>query len=181
MNAKLEIGLKVKLTLKSKPEEWIEGEIFAFDEEHHSFVVLQQPTASPKQTKSFRIINCHSISLFQSLSSVGELHQSLGLNSDADLVVDEAVIRSREATVLQQARQLTPPLGSGVTEEAQSIFNALHKTLPVEWRGKSIVILKDAIIAPPYDAVSGGTEALRRQINRVIIGEKQRLAAARSI
>lgn len=173
---KFEVGLKVKLALKSRPEETIEGEVFAWDEDAFSHVILQQTAAAPNQT--FRLINTHSISNIEALQSSGHLHQSLGLASDADLEVDEAAIRTREATVLQHARAHAPPLGVGVTEEAQSIFNALHKTLPVEWRGQTIVVLKDCFVDPPYEVISGGTDPLRRQIFKIIVGEKRRIAHA---
>lgn len=41
-------------------------------------------------------------------------------------------------------------VGKGVSEEAQALFDALGKTLPVRWHESSIIVLDEVVIASPY-------------------------------
>eukprot|EP00967_Tisochrysis_lutea_P030379 scaffold35661_cov20-Tisochrysis_lutea.AAC.2 len=52
----------------------------------------------------------------------------------------------REKKALEQAAQQAKRVNSGVTTEAQCIFEALNKTLPCEWQDKTIVVLPTCII-----------------------------------
>src|SRR3989338_11414383 len=85
---KLKIGMKVKLSLKSRPDEWVEGEVFAFDEDSFGYVVLQQQTQTPNQTKTFKIFNSSTIARFQTSEEIGDLHNHLGLKSSGLLQDD---------------------------------------------------------------------------------------------
>jgi len=83
-------------------------------------------------------------------------------------------IRAKEETTISNQRQR---LGVGVTQEAQDIFNALAKTLPVRWDNKEIVVLDDVRIVSPYNInnCNGGSVASRERVQKVLEGEKRRL------
>lgn len=44
--------------------------------------------------------------------------------------------------------------GVGVSAEAQSLFNALHKLVPCHWNDKAIIALDEVRIDPPYSPES---------------------------
>ena len=59
--------------------------------------------------------------------------------------------------------------GKGVGPEAQAMFDALYRTLPVEWHGKDIVVSSSVIVGAPYGPDdcrlanrSGNAQALAR-------------------
>lgn len=69
-----------------------------------------------------------------------------------------------------------------MTKEAQSIFDALSKTLPCVWQGRTILVMDVVTVPPPYTpsscaAKAGETGALER-IKRVLTAERQRLGLA---
>jgi hypothetical protein len=70
-------------------------------------------------------------------------------------------------------------VGVGVTKEAQSVFDALSKTLPCVWVGRAILVMDVVTVSPPYtpascEAKAGESGALER-IRRVLTAERQRL------
>jgi hypothetical protein len=70
-------------------------------------------------------------------------------------------------------------VGVGVTKEAQSLFDALSKTLPCVWSGRAILVMDVVTVKPPYtpdscEAKPGESGALER-IRRVLTAERRRL------
>ncbi|KAF5827242.1 anticodon-binding domain-containing protein [Dunaliella salina] len=79
-----------------------------------------------------------------------------------------------------QARKVN----SGVTTEAQCIFEALSKTLPCEWQDKTIVVLDEVEVHEPYvpEACSvrdGGKRSTQNgilaRVQLIIKAERKRL------
>ncbi|KAL5552950.1 hypothetical protein UlMin_040351, partial [Ulmus minor] len=76
-----------------------------------------------------------------------------------------------------QAEVEAERIGVGVTSEAQSIFDALSKTLPVRWDKTTIVVMNEVRVSSPYlpESVSGGTPVANDRVKKVIEFERKRL------
>ncbi|KAK9369715.1 anticodon-binding domain-containing protein [Lipomyces kononenkoae] len=76
------------------------------------------------------------------------------------------------------AGQVLAQRGVGVTQDAQDLFDALAKTLPVRWLDKCILVLEEVKIDPPYTPEScsakSDSPALAR-VKKVVDGERRRL------
>ncbi|CAN6908296.1 unnamed protein product [Brassica oleracea] len=59
-------------------------------------------------------------------------------------------LRAKEALAIRQAEADAERMGVGVTAEAQSIFDALSKTLPVQWENSDILVMKEVRVRSPY-------------------------------
>jgi len=88
----------------------------------------------------------------------------------AGCTLDLDAIYAREEAALRQAEIEAERIGVGVTPEAQSIFDALSKTLPVQWDKTDIVVMKEVRVRSPYlpENVSGGTAAANERVKKVV-------------
>ncbi|KAH7570234.1 hypothetical protein JRO89_XS05G0073800 [Xanthoceras sorbifolium] len=79
----------------------------------------------------------------------------------------------------RQAEADAERIGVGVTIEAQGIFDALSKTLPVRWDKTVIVVMNEVRVNSPYlpESVSGGTAAANDRVKKVLEFERKRLQA----
>ncbi|KAL5669438.1 hypothetical protein ACJX0J_021659, partial [Zea mays] len=95
----------------------------------------------------------------------------------ASCMLDLNSIYAREDAALRQAEIEAERIGVGVTPEAQSIFDALSKTLPVQWDKTDIVVMKEVRVRSPYlpENVNGGTAAANERVKKVIDFERKRL------
>ncbi|KAJ4813932.1 hypothetical protein LUZ62_026498 [Rhynchospora pubera] len=93
--------------------------------------------------------------------------------------IDLGLIHAREDAALRQAHLDAERIGVGVTAEAQSIFYALSKTLPVRWENTDILVMNDIRVCSPYlpDNVSGGAPAANERVKKVLDSERKRLQA----
>ncbi|KAK9276315.1 hypothetical protein L1049_005846 [Liquidambar formosana] len=90
--------------------------------------------------------------------------------------IDLNGLQAREESALRQRQRLSR-IGVGVTSEAQSIFDALSKTLPVRWDKTVIVVMNEVRVSSPYlpESVSGGTPAANDRVKKVLEFERKRL------
>ncbi|CAN8291773.1 unnamed protein product [Cochlearia groenlandica] len=123
------------------------------------------------QTKNTRMVNA---SFITGLSFLGKTEDPV----DSDkCFVNLDVLRAKEALAIRQAEADAERLGVGVTAEAQSIFDALSKTLPVQWENTDILVMKEVRVRSPYlsGCVFGGTDAANNRVKKVLELERRRL------
>lgn len=86
-------------------------------------------------------------------------------------------LRAREELAIRQAEAECERIGVGVTSQAQNIFDALSKTLPVRWDKTVIVVMNEVRVSSPYlpESVSGGTPAANDRVKKVLELERRRL------
>ncbi|KAH7835585.1 hypothetical protein Vadar_027617 [Vaccinium darrowii] len=91
--------------------------------------------------------------------------------------VDLNTLQSREESAIRQAEMDAERIGVGVTAQAQSIFDALSKTLPVRWDKTVIVVMNEVRVGSPYlpESVVGGTPAANERVRKVLELERKRL------
>ncbi|KAJ2848234.1 hypothetical protein J3B02_003992 [Coemansia erecta] len=96
--------------------------------------------------------------------------------------VATATIEARKKSSLMQEQERASRIGIGVTDVAQSIFEALSRTLPCRWDQSKIVVLDEVIIESPYSVdncreISQAPVTLQR-VKKVLQGELNRIATA---
>ncbi|GBG25390.1 Protein LSM12-like [Hondaea fermentalgiana] len=91
------------------------------------------------------------------------------------LTADFVNRRSRQG--LERAAKDAQRMGTGVTEEAQLLFNALDKTYNLRWEGPNIVSELGIIIKPPYtaDACDGKDAAALNRFKKIVQSINQRI------
>ncbi|KAH0684627.1 hypothetical protein KY290_023327 [Solanum tuberosum] len=105
----------------------------------------------------------------------------LGQNQDpldtSKCYLDLSSLQAREDSALRQAEIDAERFGIGVTAEAQNIFDALSKTLPVRWDKTVIVVMNEVRVSSPYlpESVVGGTPAANERVRKVLELERKRL------
>ncbi|KAK3155243.1 hypothetical protein QOZ80_2BG0200730 [Eleusine coracana subsp. coracana] len=166
-----EFAIGVVISAKTTLGEEFEGQIVSFD--RPSNLLEGVGKAGRGERRNVRVLKANYIKEF-SVVSTGE-----DPLDPAGCVLDLAAIHAREEAALRQAEMEAERIGVGVTPEAQSIFDALSKTLPVQWDKTDIVVMKEVRVRSPYlpENVSGGTSAANERVKKVVDFERKRLQA----
>lgn len=159
------------VVFRTQQGEEVTGSVFAYDKPTNLLVIKE--VGSHSGVANLRIIKSGSV---QQLVSSAKPRQPFDLELPH---VDLERCRKREEKMLQQAELESSRVGHGVTKEAQAIFDALVKTMPCVWRGKSIVVLEAVHVEEPYtpDTVKSDEEhrATRDRVKMVLRLERERL------
>ncbi|KAK1268342.1 hypothetical protein QJS04_geneDACA006820 [Acorus gramineus] len=156
--------------------EEIDGQILAFDKPSNILVIQEGRTnankSQPSIRRNVRLLKAGYIRDFTLLGRSDE--DPLDVKQ---CFVDLNGLRAREDSAMRQAEMEAERIGVGVTSEAQSIFDALSKTLPVRWDKTAIILMNEVRVSSPYlpENVSGGTAAANERVKKVLEFERKRL------
>ncbi|KAF8390362.1 hypothetical protein HHK36_024887 [Tetracentron sinense] len=153
------------LTIKTTLGEEFEGQIITYDRPSN----ILGSKSGPR--RNLRLLKVNYIKEFTFLS---QAEDPLDLKK---CFLDLNSLHAREESAIRQAEMEAERIGVGVTTEAQSIFDALSKTLPVRWDKTVIVVMNEVRVSSPYLAenVSGGTPAANDRVKKVLEFERKRL------
>ncbi|XP_049935258.1 uncharacterized protein LOC116259442 [Nymphaea colorata] len=157
------------LSIRTTFGEEIQGEVITFDRPSNILAIQEGSKSGPRQ--NIRLLKANFIKDFTLL---GQSEDPLDVKK---CVLDINVLRAREEAAIRQAELDAERIGIGVTAEAQSIFDALSKTLPVRWDKTVIVVMNEVRVSSPYlpENVSGGTPAANDRVKKVLELERRRL------
>ncbi|KAK9823738.1 hypothetical protein WJX72_005050 [[Myrmecia] bisecta] len=161
-----------EVALQTTLGEDLEGQVFAYDKNTNCCILLQ-PGSTPFHNH-LRILKANYI---KTVVTAKRANQQPDLHLP---VVDMQRCRDREERALQAALQEAAKIGVGVTKEAQTLFNALSKTMPTRWNNTTIVVLDEVSISEPYRLENCTTKhpedkSTLQRVRKVLEAERKRL------
>ncbi|XP_022956734.1 protein LSM12 homolog A [Cucurbita pepo subsp. pepo] len=156
-------------SIKTTLGDEFQAQVITFD--RPSNILVLQEGSKPGPRRNIRLLKANYIKEF---SFLGHGEDPLDLKN---CYLDLNTLRAREELAIRQAEIEAERIGVGVTSEAQSIFDALSKTLPVRWDKTVIVVMNEVRVSSPYlpESVSGGTPAANERVKKVLELERKRL------
>ncbi|CAN6627668.1 hypothetical protein TRVA0_011S01794 [Trichomonascus vanleenenianus] len=199
------IGLKVKVT--TILDNVITGKVYAFDAVTNTVTLVEEPEpeatnrlsinpppVSPSAVKggpNYRVVKT---SFVKDVAVVdkpraapkphGNPKQAFAAAEPAIGYVSVNAAAKRLQESVKVAREAIRTTGVGVSPEGQMVFNAVNKTLPSEWDGKSIIVVDEIRIDPPYvpetcsvggSKANGNSQALGL-VQKIVQSAQQRIA-----
>lgn len=167
-----ELGVGYFFSFKTTLGEEFEGQIITYDRPTN-IIILQEGASKPGGGRNLRFLKAGYI------KDLTFLRRGDDPLDSKKCFIDLAALQAREEAALRQVEIEAERIGVGVTSEAQSIFDALSKTLPVRWDKTVIVVMDDVRVNNPYfpENVSGGTLAANERVKKVLELERRRLQA----
>nr|AFK47369.1 unknown [Lotus japonicus] len=168
-NSVEELAIGCILSIRTTLGDEFEGQVVTFDRPSNILILQQGSKHGPH--RNFRSLKANYIKDFTFL---GQAEDPL---DPTNCFLDLTALQAREVVAIRQAEADAERIGVGVTSEAQSIFDALSKTLPVRWDKTVIVVMNEVRVGSPYnsDSVIGGTPAANDRVKRVLEFERKRL------
>ncbi|KAK6922129.1 LSM12, anticodon-binding domain [Dillenia turbinata] len=157
------------LSIKTTLGDEFEAQVVTFDRPSNLLVLQEGTKQGPGM--NLRLLKANYIKDFTLL---GQAEDPIDISK---CYVDLNTVRAREEAAIRQAGIESERIGVGVTAEAQNIFDALSKTLPVRWDKTVIVVMNEVRVSSPYlpESVSGGTPAANERVKKVLELERKRL------
>lgn len=144
--------------------EEFQAQVIAFDRPSNLLILQDGVKSGAGSKRNIRLLKANCIKDFTFL---GKGEDPLDVKK---CFLDLNTLQAREESAIRQAEAEAERIGVGVTPEAQSIFDALAKTLPVRWDKTTIVVMNDVRVSSPYlpESVTGGTPAANERVRKVI-------------
>lgn len=143
-------------------DEKIEGEVVAFDY-GAKLLVIKSSKNPKKNVTDIRMLN---------LARMKTLNVSEVSNKPPPSLpcIEHDKIDKKIALALEQKRRAVEKIGINVTPGAQKLFDTINKTInEVKWNGKSIVVMNEVTIDPPYqESDCHGNEKSREHIIKIV-------------
>ncbi|KAK3015559.1 hypothetical protein RJ639_007732 [Escallonia herrerae] len=170
-NSAEEFAVGCLLSIKTILGDEFEGQVITFDRPSNILVLHEGLKSGAGPRRNIRMLKANYIKEF---SFLGQAEDSLDLKK---CYLDLNTLQSREESAIRQAEIDAERIGVGVTAEAQSIFDALSKTLPVRWDKTVIVVMNEVRVSSPYlsESVTGGTPSANERVRKVLELERKRL------
>lgn len=175
--AEEQIAVGCILAIKTTLGDEFEGQVLTFDRVSNILVLQDSVTGggvlkSGNRRRNIRMLKANFIKEVTFLGQADE--DPLDVNK---CFLDLNTLHSKEQSAIRQAEIDSERIGVGVTPEAQSIFDALSKTLPVRWDKTVIVVMNEVRVSSPYtsERVTGGTPAANERVRKVLELERKRL------
>ncbi|XP_027152802.1 protein LSM12 homolog A-like [Coffea eugenioides] len=159
------------LSIKTTLGEEFQGQVLTFDRSSNILVLQEGLNSGSGPKRNIRLLKANYVKEFTFL---GQGEDPLDLKK---CFIDLNNLQAREDSAIRQAELEAERFGIGVTAEAQSIFDALSKTLPVRWDKTTIVVMNEVRVSSPYlpESVVGGTPAANERVRKVLEFERKRL------
>ncbi|KAI3795999.1 hypothetical protein L1987_38660 [Smallanthus sonchifolius] len=166
-----EFAVGCLLSIKTTFGDEFEGQIITYDRPSNILVLQEGLKSNSQSRRNIRLLKANYIKEF---SFLGQSEDPLDLKK---CFLDLNSLQSKEDAAVRQAEIDVERIGVGVTAEAQSIFDALSKTLPVRWDKTVIVVMNEVRVSSPYlaESVTGGTPAANERVKKVLELERRRL------
>ncbi|KAL9113616.1 MAG: hypothetical protein Q9227_002354 [Pyrenula ochraceoflavens] len=149
---------KVRITTQAPTSQTLEGTLHTADPITNLVMLISSPGTAPAQsfTGTVHVIPISQLTSAPTILSLppNTSEISSGPFSSALPPIGPLEIRAlrarEEAAVraLQQKEQNRGPKGIG--KDAQDIFDALARTMPIRWHGTGMVVSDSVLIEPPY-------------------------------
>ncbi|CAL0305080.1 unnamed protein product [Lupinus luteus] len=164
-----ELAVGCMLSIRTTLGDEFEGQVVTFDRPSNILVLQEGFKHGPR--RNIRLLKTNYIKDFTFL---GQSDDPLDPNN---CFLDLTALQTREELAIRQAEADAERIGVGVTTEAQSIFDALSKTLPVRWDKTVIVVMNEVRVGSPYnsESVIGGTPAANDRVKKMLEFERKRL------
>ncbi|CAM6041098.1 unnamed protein product [Sphagnum compactum] len=166
-----------RLAIKTTFGEDIEGAVLAYDNSSKIVVIhifLSDLIGSEGSSGPRRNLRFLKVNYVKDVTLLGQADEQFELKNP---YLDMTSLRNREEAAIRQAEAEAERFGVGVTQEAQDIFDALSKTLPVRWEKTAILVMNEVRVSHPYlpDDVIGGPPAANERVRKVLELERKRL------
>ncbi|XP_050373792.1 uncharacterized protein LOC126791388 [Argentina anserina] len=164
-----ELAVGCFVSIKTTLGDDFQGQVITFDRPSNILILQEGSKGGPK--RNIRLLKANYI---KELSYLGQAEDPLDIKN---CFLDLNSLRAREESAIRQAEAECERIGVGVTSQAQNIFDALSKTLPVRWDKTVIVVMNEVRVSSPYlpESVSGGTPAANDRVKKVLELERRRL------